>query len=160
MHTGLSSRCLAREESAVRASIARAPARIQTTALQIERAQVRDDRYIDQHPWGICVFGGGGGSCGAFLYVQARGAIQSGGGTGTPTVYVDLVPNGVTKITARFPDQGPSTGYARRWRAAIITVPVINNLAIWQMRNEPGDNSPTVIWHAANGQAIRTITPN
>jgi hypothetical protein len=157
MRTGLSGRCLAQEESAVRASIKRAPARIQATALQIERVQELDDRYIDQHPWGICVFGGGGGDCGSFLYAQARGTIQSGGGSGTPTLYVDLVPNGVTKITARFPTEGPSTGYARQWRGTTVTVPVINNLAIWQMHNEPGDNFPTVIWHAADGQAIRTI---
>jgi hypothetical protein len=68
-------------------------------------------------------------------------------------VWADLVPNGVATITARYSADGLTTG---RERQPAITVPVINNLAVWKLGT--GATAPiALIWRAANGRVIRTI---
>ncbi len=151
-----SARCAKLESAAVHATLAHAPARIRARALQIAHEEIRDAQYIREHPESLCVLGGGG-SCEPALYALARGGLQSAGSSNSPTLFVYLVPTGVATITARFPPEGPATGFKRHRRALTVTVPVINNLAIWKLANEPGDIWPTIIWHAKDGHVIQTV---
>ena len=152
----VSSHCLALEASAVHASVAHAPAKVRARALQIERERQRDGQYLLRHPEGICVSGYHGAAfCESFLFAQADGGV-SGALSGHPDqVVFCLVPNGVARITVRYPG---SPGRS-------VTVPVINNLAVWRLTDAPSEISrtslgPTVLWRAANGRVIRTVSPS
>ena len=140
--------CYALEASAVRAAVAHAPTKTRTSALQIEEELQLDDQYIERHPEGICVSGYHGASlCESLLAAQARGGLSIGG----PVVFC-LVPNGVARITVRYP------GSERGGPGRNVTVPVINNLAVWKLTSEVGDTRPTILWRAANGKVIRTVS--
>ena len=146
-----SSRCVALEASEVHTLIARAPAKVRAKVDAIEHDLTLDDRYIERHPEGICVSGYHGGSlCEALLYAMERGGVNPGGSSSGSIVSFDLVPNGVARITVRYPKQPGSP-------ARTIDVRVINNLAVWKVTNQPGSGGPTIVWRAANGRTIRTI---
>jgi hypothetical protein len=146
----VSSRCLAREASAVHASVAHASAKVRTKALQIEHDLQLDYKYDERHPEGLCVTGYDWASlCEPVLTAETRGGLsRQGNNPGAVTFY--LVPNGVAHITAHYPSQDGSP-------SRTVTVPVINNLAVWKITNEPGDITPTIQWRAADGRIIRTI---
>jgi hypothetical protein len=147
----VSSHCLALEASAVHASVAHASAKVRARVLRIEHDLQLDEEYDKRHPEGICVSGYHGASlCEPLLNAATRGGLsRSSGGDTTPVTFY-LVPNGVAHITARYPNRAGSP-------SRTVTVPVVNNLAVWKMTDEPGDVIPTLQWRAANGRIIRTI---
>ena len=117
-----------------------------------------DRGYVQSHHDGICVSGYRTASvCEPFLYVQARGAISFASETRHNPVVFYLVPNGVAKITAHYPAE--SSDNKPTLPSHSVTVPVVNNLAVWRMTNEPGNITPTIAWHAPEGQIIRTVLP-
>jgi hypothetical protein len=142
----LSTRCLALQASTLRASIAHAPREIRAQAFRIADRQTHDAQDREA----ICVFAdNGAGSCQPFRTAAIAGGFQSIGSPNRPgATFVELVPNDVAEITVRFSHPGPS---------AAVTVPVINNLAVWKMTNETASASPTIQWQTANGRSIRTI---
>jgi hypothetical protein len=152
---GVSSHCLALEGSAVRASVAHAPAKIRAGALQIEQEVQLDGRYILRHPEGICVSGYHGAAfCEPLLFALVRGGLSLVSSGRPDQVVFCLVPDGVARVTARYPG-APARG---------ITVSVVNNLAVWKMTGQSGSVSsavlgPTILWRAANGRVIRRIAP-
>jgi hypothetical protein len=146
-----SARCFALEASEVHTLVAHAPAKVRAKVDAIEHDLRLDDRYIEGHPEGICVSGYQGGSlCEPLLYAIERGGVDRGGSNDSNLVSFDLVPNGVASITARYAKQPGSA-------ARTINVPVIHNLAVWKVGNEPNGGTPTILWRAANGRIIRTI---
>ena len=146
-----SSQFLAREASAVRTSVAHASAKVRAKVLQIEHELQLDQQYDKRHPEGICVTGYHEASlCEPFLNAETRGGLSRSASSDTNSVSFYLVPNGVSHITARYPNQDGSP-------SRTITVPVINNLAVWKMTDEPGEIIPTIQWRAADGRIIRTI---
>jgi hypothetical protein len=154
-----SSHCLHREASAVHARIARAPASIKATALQIELELQLYYQYVARNHEGICVSGYHGGSlCEPLVGAEERGGLSLAATSTTNPVVFYLAPNGVVKITVHYP-QVSAKGYPPGSPSRSVTVPVINNLAIWQMTREPGSVRPTIEWRAANGRIIRTVTP-
>jgi hypothetical protein len=159
--TAISAKCSRLQREALQRELRHAPAGIRTQALRLGRQQLADERYMQRHPEGICLSGGGGGGCDPFLYAQAQGAIQSSGSGDSGSLFDYLVPNGVATITAHYPAEGPNTGFQHHIPAVTITVKVINNVAIWELAHEPGDLFPTTItWRAADGKTLRIVHPN
>ncbi len=148
-----SSRCLTLEASEVQTLVADAPAKVRAKVDAIEHDRQLDYRYIERHPEGVCVYGYHGESlCETLLAAIERGGMSPEGGRingNSSQVSFDLVPNGVARITIRYPKQPGSP-------APTINVQVIHNLAVWKVANETG-GIPTVLWRAANGRTIRTI---
>jgi hypothetical protein len=150
-----SARCVALEASEVHTLIADASAKVRAKVDAIEHNLQLDDRYVQRHPEGICVSGYQGGSlCETLLYAIERGGVNPAASrassSDTNPVSFDLVPNGVARITVRYPKQ-PGTP------ARTINVQVINNLAVWKVTDEPSGGAPTIVWRAAKGRTIRTI---
>lgn len=142
--------CVALEDTAVRASAVRAPARFRASVVRLTREQARANEYTAQHREAVCVTGYSHSSfCAPFLEAQARGVVSVSANGGPDAVTYALVPNGVAQITVRYPKQSPRT----------VTVPVVNNLAVWKNAREPENLQPTVEWRAASGRVIRTIYP-
>jgi hypothetical protein len=149
-----SSRCHALEASEVQTLITHAPAKVRAKVDAIEHDLQLDYRYVERHPEGICVSGYHGEStCETLLYAIERGAISPSGiriNGNSNLVSFDLVPNGVARITIRYPKQPGSPAHT-------INVQVIHNLAVWKMAGEGGSTAPTILWHAADGRTMRTI---
>jgi hypothetical protein len=148
--------CQKREFAELGKLLARAPRAERRHAIQLAHDQLLDQQYVEHHPQSICLFGSGGG-CEPFLYAQARGGLQSAGSGSNGSTFSYLVPDGVTTVTARYPREGPRTGFRRRYPPITVSARVINNVAVWKLDNEPGDIFPTVIlWRTSTGKVIRT----
>ena len=153
-----SARCQALELRALRAVIRHAPKRARARALRLGQDELLDERYIDHHPEGICLVGGGGADCGPFLDVQARGAVGSTGYGADGSSFDDVVPDGVASITAHYPAEGPKQGFRRHLPAVQVTEPVLNNVAVWRLAHEPGDLFPdTITWRSPSGHVVKTV---
>jgi hypothetical protein len=142
---------IASATAAMRASAAHAPAGLRGAVRKLEPELLLDEQYSERHPNGICVSGYHGGSfCEPFLIAVSRGGLIPIAVHYRNPVTSDLVPNGVARITARYPPQHGSP-------SRTVTVTVKNNLAVWKITGEPGDSVPTIQWLAANGRIIRTV---
>jgi hypothetical protein len=75
--TPITARCERAQLAAQRKDLAGAPADLIAKALRLDAETFEDERYIQQHPDGICVFVDGGGDCGPFLLAQARGSLTT-----------------------------------------------------------------------------------
>ncbi|MGO9959060.1 MAG: hypothetical protein ACLP50_24360 [Solirubrobacteraceae bacterium] len=158
--TELSARCRALELTTLSAKLDHAAPALRAQALELAQQELRDQRYIAQHPDGVCLFGGGGGGCEPFLLAQATGGIQSAGYGTEGSTFAYVVPDGVATITAHYPAEGPKTGFRRHIPALTTTVQVLNNLAVWRLAHEPGDLFPTtILWRSRTGRRIRTVYP-
>lgn len=146
------------ESTALRAEVAHAPSPVRALALRLGEDRLLDEQYTERHPEGICLFGGGGGSCQPLLYALARGGLQSTGYGSNGSIWDYLVPNGVATVTARYPAEGPKQGFRRTIPAQTVTARVINNVAVWTLSQEPGDIFPTTItWRASDGRIVKTV---
>jgi hypothetical protein len=145
------SRCFTDEIAELHRELPRIPTRLRARALRVQAQQIAFQRYLQLHPEGICVAhlnnkGFGGGGCGAPLADQEH---DPGLGESDGDIHYGLVPDGVASITYRYPT-------TRSARAFTITVPVINNLAVYKAPNKLAGN-PTLILNAPNGHVIRTV---
>jgi hypothetical protein len=156
----LTTRCEKAQLAAQRADLAGAPAALIARALQLDRQTFEDERYIQQHPDGICVLVDGGGGCGPFLFAQARGSLTTVayGSHGSLNAY--LVPNGVAKISVDYSAGRPHTAAERTVAPPTTTVPVINNVAVWTVPNRSNIMTPHAIaWLTTTGKTLRTAYP-
>jgi hypothetical protein len=156
----LTTRCETGQLAAQRKDLAGAPAALIGRALRIDRESFEDERYLQLHPDGICVLIDGSGSCGAFLDAQARGSLTSVryGSHGSLNAY--LVPNGVDKVAVQYASERSSKTSGPILPPLIITVPVVNNVAVWTVSNRSNLVSPhAVAWLADNGHTLRTAYP-
>ena len=123
---------------------------LQTTYLAYER------RSTAPYP-GVCLSAlnstgnGDGASCYAISEINTGHTLSSGAPGGVPVVY-GLAPDGVRSVTFYYPGRYP--GHP-------LTALVISNVYVL---HDPGDRLPSygfptkLIWHAANGHVIKTIT--
>jgi hypothetical protein len=149
--TRIAAHCVALEGAAARASVAHAPAKVRAKVLQLEHDLQLDWNYNEQHPDGVCVVGYHGGSfCEPLLAALALGGLGGSGSSASNGVNYYLAPNGVAAITVRYPDQNGSP-------SRTITVPVINNLAVWKVNSETVGIGPTIQWRAGDGRITRTV---
>jgi hypothetical protein len=159
--TSLTTRCERARLAADRADLAGAPAALIARALRLERETFEDERYIQQHPDGICVFVDGGGSCGPFLLAQARGSLTTVKYDSHGSLNAYLVPNGVAKVTVEYTAAHPPNMPAGPAGPPLtITVSVINNVAVWTVPNRSNIVNPhAIVWLAHNGKTLRTAYP-
>jgi RNA polymerase sigma-70 factor, ECF subfamily len=151
-------RCQRLEFAALNRLLAHAPVGQRRRAVQLAHNQLLDEQYIEHHTESVCVFGAGGGECGPFLYAQARGGLQSTGYGSRGSLSAYLVPDGVATVTAHYPPRGPNTGFRHRLAPATVTAPVVNNVAVWRLKNEPGDIFPTTItWRSSSGKTLKVV---
>jgi hypothetical protein len=156
----MTARCEQAQLAAQRADLAGAPAALIARALRIDRETFDDERYVQHHPDGICVFVDGGGDCGAFLYAQARGSLTSVsyGSHGSLNAY--LVPNGVAKIAVDYAAERSTTAAGSTMPPLTISVPVINNVAVWTVSTRGSLVRPhATVWFAENGKTLRIAYP-
>ena len=150
-------RCLQLELTALKADVAHAPRPVRVLALRSLERGILNQHEIARHPGEICLFGGGGGGCEEFFVAESKGGLQSTG-YGGGGIWDYLVPDGVATVTADYPADGPKTGYRRSIPAQTVTARVINNVAIWTLANEAGDNFPsTITWRSSNGTIIKVV---
>lgn len=151
-----SPQCDALYASKMHTILAHAPANVRAKAFLIGHEEILDDRYIERHPEGICVYANNEGNCETLLGIRDLGELGIVNQSPAPVSY-DLVPNGVASVTVRYPKQ---PGFSAR----TISVRVIHNLAVWKAPSDPANRDifleTTVLWRAANGQTIRTIRPS
>lgn len=156
-YVGPVGRCLKRETRALRSRARKAPTAIRVAAERLANEELADQRYVRKHHAGLCVHGLPDVSfCQNLIYIRARGAISIGS-AGAQDLTAYLVPNGVTRVVVRY----PPTGYGNNRVSPPLAVRarVINNVAAWQIRGEPGANTPTITWYGRDGAKIRDVTP-
>lgn len=152
--------CEMAQLAALRKEMAGAPKGLIARAVRINQEIFEDERYTQQHPDGICL-SVGAGSCGSFLDAQARGELTTRAYRAHGSISADLVPDGVAKITVHYPVERSANTPGRTIPALTISVPVINNVAVWAVPNRGNLQLPgAVTWLANNGKTIRTTYPD
>jgi hypothetical protein len=120
------------------------------------RAVRRGLEQVIRHEWtapaapeedGFFVFSGGGGGGGTGLSdVLRRGTFLGSGGTGRPTTFSGLVPDGVARVRVAFRG-GP-----------VRTVVVRDNVISLRVRRRTAFGFPSrMVWLAADGSRMRTV---
>jgi hypothetical protein len=106
---------------------------------------------------GGAVGGTGGGGATAAAIERGQDAGSGPPGSSTSATITMIVPDGVAKVTLRYP-AGPASGYSPRISPpfAITTSPVENLLVASVPRSSPLQRG-TMIWRAANGHIIKTF---
>ena len=156
----LSARCQELETKALNIQLAKLPQAERGRAMQLAHDELLDAQYIHRHPETICTIGGGGTGCLPFLYAQANGGLGSSGTGNEGSLWSYLVPDGVATVIAHYPAEGPKTGFLHHWPRITIAARVINNLAVWTLKREPGDIFPaTITWRSANGKTVKIAYP-
>lgn len=155
--TPVPARCYREQVTALRQELPQVPRNLrrgifalQTTYLAYER------RSTEPYP-GVCLpalnstGNGDGGNCYAVSDIESGHTLSSGAPGGVPVVY-GLAPDGVRSVTFY---------YKGRYPGHPLTVIVISNVYVL---HDPGDRLPgygfprKLVWHAANGHVIKTIT--
>jgi hypothetical protein len=155
----LSARCQELETKALNMQLAKFSQAQRDRALQLAHDERLDEQYIHRHPETICTIGGGAG-CLPFLYAQADGGLGSSGTGNEGSLWSYLVPDGVATVVAHYPAEGPKTGFLHHWPRITIAARVINNIAVWSLKSEPGDIFPsTITWRSANGKTVKIAYP-
>jgi hypothetical protein len=88
---------------------------------------------------------------------QGQDAGSGPPGSSTSATVTMVVPDGVAKVTLRYP-AGPASGYSPTISPAftVTTTPVNNLLVLTLPRSSPLQRG-TVVWRAANGHIIKTF---
>lgn len=145
--------------AALRKDMAGAPPVLIARALRITREIFEDERYTQKHPDGICVTIGFG-ICGSFINAQARGELATSPHGAHGSINADLVPDGVARVTVHYAAQRRGAPTGQQVSALTITVPVINNVAVWNVANRGSTTRPqAVTWLTNAGRPIRTTYP-
>jgi len=151
----LSARCARLVLAAVQTQMIHQTAGKRADAVKLISEQLADERYVANHPVGICLFARTG-VCTDLLYAQARGILSTGTFRRTGTISACLIPNGVAKITASYPAQAPAIGAHTQVPAVTITAPVIHNVAVYLVGNRAPTVLPrTITWQDAKGRTLR-----
>jgi hypothetical protein len=101
--------------------------------------------------------GTGGGGATAAQIEQGRDAGSGSPGSSTSSTITMVVPDGVAKVTLRYP-AGRASGYSPKISPAfsMTTTPVNNLLVLTVPRSNPLQQG-TAIWRAADGRVIKKI---
>jgi len=102
--------------------------------------------------------GTGGGGATAAQIEQGKDAGSSGlAGSSTSSTITMIVPDGVAKVTLRYP-AGRASGYSPKISPAFtITTTPVNNLVVLTLPRSNPLEQGTVIWRAGDGRVIKTI---
>lgn len=148
-------RCFSLQVQALQRALPTIPAALRSPTREIQAASIAYIRTLLTGPPqdAICQVTVSGTSSSSDCGEQLQ-AIQHGGVPGDDNgTYSGVVPDGVASVTLRFP---PSTHRA----ASSVTGTVHNNVYVVRAAAAvPGKLPavPTVIWHAADGQVLKTI---
>lgn len=101
--------------------------------------------------------GSGGGGATAAAIEQGRDAGSGPPGSATSSTITMVVPDGVAKVTLRYP-AGRASGYSPKISPAftINTAPVGNLVVVTLPRSNPLQKG-TIIWRSASGRVIKTF---
>ncbi len=102
--------------------------------------------------------GSGGGGATATAIEQGKDASSSGlPGSATSSMITMVVPDGVAKVTLRYP-AGRASGYSPKISPAFTTntTPVGNLVVVTLPRSNPLQHG-TIIWRSADGRVIKTF---
>ena len=164
-------RCIAAQTANFDRELPRIPRPFRADATQIFNAQIQNERSVDAHnpPVGVNLMGlgpyggngptsGGATAAGIEAGALAYGSSLTGSGPDTATVE-GVVPDGVASVTLHY-DAGPASAYGHTHApAANITTAPVNNVIVVTVPRNVGNASPqTMIWRAADGKIIKTIT--
>ncbi len=99
--------------------------------------------------------GTGGGGATAAAIEQGKDASSGPPGSSTSSTVTLVVPDGVAKVTLRYP-AGPASGYSPKISPAftVTTAPVGNLVVLTLPRSNPLQQG-TMIWRSADGRVIR-----
>lgn len=155
--TPLPARCYREQVTALRQELPQIPRNLRPGILALQTTYIAYERRSTEAYPGVCLTAlnstgnGDGGSCYAVSEIEAGHTLSSGAPGGVPVVY-GLAPDGVRSVTFYY--QGRYPGHP-------LTALVINNVYVLHDPGDrlPGNGFPTkLLWHAANGHVIKTIT--
>jgi hypothetical protein len=150
-------RCYREQVAALRQELPQIPQSLRTGIVALEVSYLAFERRSTEPYPGVCLpalnntGNGDGGSCYAVSEIDAGQTLSSGAPGGVPVVY-GLAPDGVRSVTFH---------YSGRYPGHPLTVLVIDNVFIL---HDAGDRLPNngfpskLVWHAADGHVIKTIT--
>jgi hypothetical protein len=150
-------RCYREQVTALRQELARIPQNLRPGIFALQATYLAYERRSSEPYPGVCLSAlndtgnGDGGSCYAISDIEAGHTLSSGAPGGVPVVY-GLAPDGVRTVTFHYNGRHP--GHP-------LTALVINNVFILHDPRDhlPNNGFPTkLIWRAANGHMIKTIT--
>ena len=99
---------------------------------------------------------GGGGCCALAREIERRGDSQFGGGAGMLTEFVEVVPDGVSKVSLLVARQDYPEGPIAP-RPTIATAAVHGNVFAVQINRTVDDLGSRQIWYGATGAVIKRI---
>ncbi|MGO8907016.1 MAG: hypothetical protein ACLQMH_15555 [Solirubrobacteraceae bacterium] len=101
--------------------------------------------------------GTGGGGATAAAIEQGKDASSGPPGSATSSTITMIVPDGVAKVTLRYP-AGRASGYSPKISPAftVTTAPVGNLVVVTLPRSNPLQQG-TIIWRSADGRVIKTF---
>lgn len=150
-------RCYSEQVTALREELPKIPRTLRRGIFALQSIYLAyERRSTDPYP-GVCLVAindtgnGDGASCYAVSEIRAGHTLSSGAPAGVPVVY-GLAPDGVRSVTFY---------YSGRYSRHPLTALVINNVFIL---HDPGDRLPEygfpykLLWRAANGRVLKTIT--
>lgn len=150
-------RCYREQVTALRQELAQIPHRLRPGIFALQATYLGYERRSADPYSGVCLSAlnstgnGDGDTCYAFSDIQSGHTLSSGAPGGVPVVY-GLAPDGVRSVTFY---------YTGRYPGHPLTVLVINNVFVLHDAGDrlPSNGFPTkLVWHAATGHVIKTIT--
>jgi hypothetical protein len=160
-------RCYREQIAALQHELPQIPRRLRHGIFALQATYLNYERRSTEPYPGVCLSAlnstgnGDGDTCYALSDIETGHTLSSGAPAGVPVVY-GLAPDGVRSVTfyykARSPSHRPLT------RQAISNSPtalVIDNVYVLHNPRDrlPNQGFPTkLVWHAANGHVIKTIT--
>jgi len=150
-------RCYREQVAALRQELPQIPHSLRPGIFALQATYLTYERRSSEPYPGVCLTAlndtgnGDGGSCYAISDIEAGRTLSSGAPGGVPVVY-GLAPDGVRAVTFYYKGRHPRHP---------LTALVINNVFIL---HDPRDHLPNngfankLVWRAANGHVIKTIT--
>jgi hypothetical protein len=155
--TPVPARCYREQVTALRQELPQIPRSLRPGIFALQaRYLAYQRRSTDPYP-GVCLSAlnstgnGDGATCFAISQIETGHTLSSGAPGGVPVVY-GLAPYGVHSVTFY---------YKGRYPGHPLTALVINNVYVLHNPGDrlPGYGFPTkLVWHAANGHVIKTVT--
>jgi len=157
LRTPVPARCYHEQVTALRQELPQIPHRLTPGIFALQATYLDYERRSTEPYPGVCLSAlnstgnGDGASCYADSDIETGHTLSSGAPGGVPVVY-GLAPDGVRSVTFY---------YKGRYPGNPLTVLVIDNVFVLHDPSDrlPSDGFPTkLVWHAANGHVIKTIT--
>jgi hypothetical protein len=155
--TPVPARCYLEQVNALHLELPQIPRNLRPGIFALQNTYLSYQRRSTQPYPGVCLLAlnstgnGDGDSCYAATDIEAGHTLSSGAPGGVPVVY-GLAPDGVRSVTFY---------YKGRYPGHPLTALAISNVYVLHDPADrlPGNGFPTkLVWHAANGRVIKTIT--